>query len=88
MVKSTKSLLLACHNLATSIFGLFRILSKFENTLLINPISLYLQVNKQNEQMYTLLAMCLVLHPMRIDESVHSQLREKYGDRMLRMQKG
>ena len=46
------------------------------------------QVNKQNEQMYTLLAMCLVLHPMRIDESIHSQLREKFGDRMLRMQKG
>lgn len=38
--------------------------------------------------MYTLLAMALVLHPMRIDESVHSQLREKFADRMLRMQKG
>ena len=38
--------------------------------------------------MYTLLAISLVLHPMRIDESIHSQLREKFGDRMLRMQKG
>ncbi len=38
--------------------------------------------------MYTLLAICLVLHPMRIDESVHSQLREKFGDKMLRLQKG
>ena len=38
--------------------------------------------------MYTLLAICLVLHPMRIDESVHSQLREKFADRMLRMGKG
>ena len=38
--------------------------------------------------MYTLLAICLVLHPMRIDESVHSQLREKFQDKMLRMQKG
>ena len=69
--------------MATSIFGVFRICTKFEHLIL-----LHLQVNKQNEQMYTLLAMCLVLHPMRIDESVHSQLREKYGDRMLRMQKG
>lgn len=48
---------------------------------------LYDQINKQNEQMYTLLAICLVLHPMRIDESVHSQLKEKLGDRMIRMQK-
>lgn len=41
-----------------------------------------------NDKMYTLLAICLVLHPMRIDESVHSQLREKFQDKMLRMQKG
>ncbi|CAH1793502.1 unnamed protein product [Owenia fusiformis] len=53
-----------------------------------NKVNLYDQINKQNEQMYTLLAICLTLHPMRIDESVHSQLREKFGDRMLRMQKG
>lgn len=49
---------------------------------------LYDQINKQNEQMYGLLAICLVLHPMRIDESVHYQLTEKFGDRMYRMQKG
>jgi translation initiation factor 3 subunit L len=53
-----------------------------------NRTYLYDQLNKQNEQMYTLLALCLVLHPMRIDESVHSQLREKFADKMLRMQKG
>merc|ERR1719259_1361842 len=29
------------------------------------------QINKQTEQMYILLAMCLVLHPKRIDESLH-----------------
>ena len=27
--------------------------------------------------MYTLLALCLVLHPQRIDEAVQSTLREK-----------
>lgn len=53
-----------------------------------NKANLYDSINKQNEQMYTLLAICLVLHPMRIDESVHSQLREKFADRMLRMGKG
>jgi len=49
---------------------------------------LYDQINKQNDQMHTLLAICLVLHPMCIDESVESQLREQYIDKMLKMQKG
>lgn len=47
------------------------------------------QINKQTEQMYTLLAICLVLHPQRIDEAVQSVLREKnYADKMSRMQRG
>jgi translation initiation factor 3 subunit L len=48
----------------------------------------FVQISKINDKMYTLLAICLVLHPMRIDESVHSHLREKYADKQLRMQKG
>uniref|UniRef100_A0A8C3AVS8 Eukaryotic translation initiation factor 3 subunit L n=1 Tax=Cyclopterus lumpus TaxID=8103 RepID=A0A8C3AVS8_CYCLU len=48
----------------------------------------YEMVNKQNEQMHGLLAIALTMYPMRIDESIHTQLREKYGDKMLRMQKG
>lgn len=47
------------------------------------------QINKQTEQMYVLLAICLVLHPQRIDESLHSMLKEKnYADRMNKMQTG
>ena len=38
--------------------------------------------------MYTLLAMCLVLHPQSIDESVQSVLTDKYHDRMLKMSRG
>lgn len=38
--------------------------------------------------MHALLAIALTMYPMRIDESIHLQLREKYGDKMLRMQKG
>lgn len=38
--------------------------------------------------MHGLLAIALTMYPMRIDESIHTQLREKYGDKMLRMQKG
>uniref|UniRef100_A0AAQ5ZJR5 Eukaryotic translation initiation factor 3 subunit L n=1 Tax=Amphiprion ocellaris TaxID=80972 RepID=A0AAQ5ZJR5_AMPOC len=48
----------------------------------------YEMINKQNEQMHGLLAIALTMYPMRIDESIHTQLREKYGDKMLRMQKG
>ncbi|NP_001279102.1 eukaryotic translation initiation factor 3 subunit L [Callorhinchus milii] len=48
----------------------------------------YEMINKQNEQMHSLLAIALTLYPMRIDESIHTQLREKYGDKMIRMQKG
>ena len=35
------------------------------------------QINKQTDQMYVLLAICLVLHPQRIDESLQTTLREK-----------
>jgi len=49
---------------------------------------LYDQIEKQTEQMYTLLAICLSLHPMCIDESVDSYLRENFQQKMQRMQKG
>merc|ERR1712179_657182 len=45
------------------------------------------QINKQTDQMYVLLATCLVLHPQRIDESLHSMLKEKnYAEKMNKMQ--
>jgi len=47
------------------------------------------QINKQTDQMYTLLAICLVLHPQRIDESLHTTLRDKqYAEKMNKMQRG
>lgn len=47
------------------------------------------QINKQTDQMYVLLAVCLVLHPQRIDESLHSMLKEKsYADKMNKMLQG
>jgi translation initiation factor 3 subunit L len=46
------------------------------------------QVIKKSEQMYGLLAICLSLCPQRVDETVHTTLREKYSDKMVRMQKG
>ncbi|CAH1398849.1 unnamed protein product [Nezara viridula] len=47
------------------------------------------QINKQTDQMYNLLAMCLVLHPQCIDESIQQALREKgYHEKMYKMQYG
>lgn len=46
------------------------------------------QVGKKMDQMYALLAMCVSLCPTRLDESVHSQLRERYGEQISKMQKG
>lgn len=49
----------------------------------------YEQILKKNEQMYALLAICLSLCPQSrlVDETVNSQLREKYGEKMGRMQR-
>jgi translation initiation factor 3 subunit L len=47
----------------------------------------YDQILKRNEHMMALLAMCLSLSPQRIDENVHTALREKYTEKMYRMQK-
>ncbi|XP_065659692.1 eukaryotic translation initiation factor 3 subunit L isoform X3 [Hydra vulgaris] len=46
------------------------------------------QIKKKTEQMYTLVCICLVLCPQRIDESINQYLREKMLDKMLKMQKG
>jgi len=46
-------------------------------------------INKQTDRMYYLLSICLVLHPQRIDESIHTTLREKpYVEKMNKMQRG
>lgn len=49
----------------------------------------YEQILKKNEQMYALLAISLSLCPQvkLVEETVNSQLREKYGEKMLRMQR-
>ncbi|KAK6912715.1 Translation initiation factor 3 complex subunit L [Dillenia turbinata] len=49
----------------------------------------YEQILKKNEQMYALLALSLSLCPQvkLVEETVNSQLREKYGEKMTRMQR-
>lgn len=46
------------------------------------------QISKKNDQMYGLLAICLSLCPQRVDENIHVVVRDKYADKMLKMQKG
>jgi len=47
------------------------------------------QVNKQTDQMYTMLAVCLVLHPQSIDESINAVLQDrKFSEKISRMQNG
>lgn len=53
-----------------------------------NRSSHYDQIVKKSTQMYALLAICIALCPQRVDEQVHSALREKYGESINRMQRG
>jgi len=47
------------------------------------------QINKQTDQMYVLLALCITLHPQRIDESLNTTIREKnYSEKMNKMLRG
>ncbi|EIE77654.1 hypothetical protein G6F46_004206 [Rhizopus delemar] len=46
------------------------------------------QIIKKGDQMYSLLAICIALCPTRLDENIHSQLREKHGEQLYKMQKG
>ncbi|KAI8817716.1 RNA polymerase I-associated factor PAF67-domain-containing protein [Fimicolochytrium jonesii] len=45
-------------------------------------------ISKKSEQMYALLAMSVALSPQRVDENVHTAMREKYGEQSIKMQKG
>lgn len=48
----------------------------------------YEQINKRNDQMMALLALCLALRPQQVDESMIALVREKAGDRLARLRQG
>jgi translation initiation factor 3 subunit L len=48
----------------------------------------YDSITKKNEQMYALIAICVAFHPTRLDDTIHTALREKYGDQLLKLQRG
>lgn len=45
------------------------------------------QVSKKGDQMYALLAISVALCPTRLDDLIHSQMRDKYGEQLARMQR-
>jgi translation initiation factor 3 subunit L len=64
-----------------------RFFSPSDNVLFLP--SLVCQINKQTEQMYILLSICMTLHPQLIDESLMQILRDKpHSERMAKMQRG
>ncbi|KAL9625748.1 MAG: hypothetical protein Q9160_000068 [Pyrenula sp. 1 TL-2023] len=48
----------------------------------------YDAIAKKNEQMYALIAICVAFHPTRLDDTIHSALRDKYGEQFARLQRG
>ncbi|KAI5297421.1 hypothetical protein KEM55_004719 [Ascosphaera atra] len=48
----------------------------------------YDAIAKKSDQMLALIAICVAFSPTRLDDTVHSALREKYGDQFARIQRG
>lgn len=48
----------------------------------------YDSISKKNDQMYALVAICVAFSPTKLDDTIHTALREKYGDQFARLQKG
>jgi len=48
----------------------------------------YDNIAKKNDQMYALVAICVAFHPTRLDDTIHTALKEKYGEQFTRMQRG
>ncbi|KAK2747830.1 hypothetical protein FQN55_004706 [Onygenales sp. PD_40] len=48
----------------------------------------YDAIAKKNDQMYALIAICVAFHPTRLDDTIHSAIREKYGEQFNRLQRG
>lgn len=48
----------------------------------------YDNIARKNDQMYALIALCVAFHPTRLDDTIHTALREKLGDQLLKLQRG
>jgi len=59
-------------------------------TMFVSPTRSLLSdmITKQNEQILYLLAIALNFYPMRIDDSINSHLKEKYAEKLIKLQRG
>ncbi|MCJ1350871.1 MAG: hypothetical protein MMC33_000852 [Icmadophila ericetorum] len=48
----------------------------------------YDSLTKKNDQMYALIAICVAFNPTKLDDTIHTALREKYGDQLTKLQRG
>ena len=48
----------------------------------------YDSITKKNDQMYALIAICVAFNPTKLDDTIHTALREKYGDQLTVLQRG
>ncbi|KAI9671255.1 MAG: hypothetical protein M1829_004662 [Trizodia sp. TS-e1964] len=48
----------------------------------------YDSMTKKNDQMYALIAICVAFQPTRLDDTIHTALREKYGEQFIKIQRG
>lgn len=48
----------------------------------------YDAIAKKTEQMYALIAICVAFSPTRLDDTIHTALREKYGEKFAQLQRG
>lgn len=73
---------------ADAIILFSHILLFISRTKNINRSPQFNAVSKKSDQMFALLTICVALTPTRLDATVNTSLREKYGEKLYKIQKG
>lgn len=79
---------LMLHRYSDSIKTFSHILLYISRTRNINRSGQYDVVTKKSEQMYALLTILIGLAPRRLDDTLQSGIKEKFGDKFLKIQRG
>ncbi|KAK8192557.1 hypothetical protein M8818_007727 [Zalaria obscura] len=76
------------HRYADAIRMFTHILIYISRTKNFQKNAQYDAITKKADQMYALVAICVAFHPTRLDDTIHTALREKYGEQFAKMQRG
>lgn len=79
---------LMLHRYSDAIKTFSHILLYISRTKNINKSGQYDAVTKKSEQMYALLTILIGLAPTRLDDILHNGIKEKFGDKFLKIQRG